>query len=87
MNRLVELNGQGTSVWLDFISRELLASGRLKSLVAAGEVRGVTSNPTIFQKAIGGSADYDASIRESTARGLAVEAVLDELMVRDIREA
>ncbi len=63
MNPLRALQEQGQSFWLDYISRELLTSGELKQLVEEDGLRGLTSNPTIFQKAITGSADYDDSIR------------------------
>ena len=59
---------QSQSVWLDFISRQLIRSGELKRLVEEDGLRGVTSNPTIFEKAIGGSADYDDSLREMLAQ-------------------
>jgi transaldolase len=59
-----ELLEQGQSVWLDYISRGLLRSGELKRMVEEDGVRGVTSNPTIFDKAISGSADYDESLRD-----------------------
>ena len=72
----------GQSMWYDNISRDLLESGELARLVATAGVRGVTSNPTIFQKAIGGSDDYDAAIQHmldlepyEIFEGLAVEAV------------
>ncbi|HOG48246.1 MAG TPA: transaldolase family protein, partial [Anaerolineae bacterium] len=62
-NPLLQLHEVGQSVWLDYIDRTLLASGELGRLVGQGEVQGVTSNPTIFQKAIQTCADYDATIR------------------------
>ena len=60
MSAIEELNRLGQSIWLDFIRRSLLDSGELEALVARG-VSGVTSNPTIFEKAIAGSADYDGA--------------------------
>src|ERR1700757_2216265 len=60
---LKELTRQGQSVWLDFISRKLICNGDLKRLVENDGVRGVTSNPTIFEKAIVGSTDYDQTLR------------------------
>lgn len=63
MNSLKALLDQGQSVWLDYISREILNSGELKRLVEEDGVRGVTSNPTIFEKAISGSSDYDSTLR------------------------
>lgn len=63
MSNLMTLLDHGQSVWLDYIDRNLVSNGGLKELVAMG-VRGVTSNPTIFDKAISNSSDYDAAIRE-----------------------
>lgn len=63
MNPLRALHEQGQSFWLDFISRPLIKSGELKRLVDEDDLRGVTSNPSIFQKAIGAGSDYDESIR------------------------
>ena len=59
MNPLKELAEQGQSIWLDYIRRNLIRSGELKRLVDEDGLRGVTSNPTIFDKAISGSTDYD----------------------------
>ena len=61
MSNLHKLHGLGQSVWLDFIRRSHTRSGELARLVAAG-VRGVTSNPTIFDKAISGGGEYDLQI-------------------------
>ena len=64
---LQQLGEHGQSVWLDFISRELLTSGELQRLVAEDNVTGMTSNPTIFQKAIAEGSLYDDQIRELIA--------------------
>src|SRR5262252_885848 len=61
-NPLGELQEYGQSVWLDFVSRELLQSGGLAKLIAEDGLRGVTSNPSIFEKAIGHGDDYDTQI-------------------------
>jgi len=66
MQPLEELTSEGQSVWLDFISRDHTRSGKLGDLVDAG-LRGVTSNPSIFQKAIGGTAEYDEALQEMLA--------------------
>ena len=66
MSKFDELHDQGQSVWLDFIRRDMFDSGELQSLVAEG-IRGLTSNPTIFQKAIASSDQYDAQIRSVLA--------------------
>ena len=62
-NPLVGLREIGQSVWLDNLSRKLIRSGELKRLIDEDGLSGITSNPTIFQKAISGSADYDSSLR------------------------
>jgi transaldolase len=61
-NPVADLRAQGQSIWLDYIRRSLLTSGELKRLIAESGVTGMTSNPTIFDKAIGGSSDYDDSL-------------------------
>jgi len=86
-NPLLELRRAGQSVWLDSIDRTLLSSGKLAQLVARGEVQGVTSNPTIFQKAIETCAEYDATIRALSQSGRDTIAIYDEIAAQDIREA
>ena len=68
MNKLQELTKLGQSIWLDYIRRSFIASGELKSLIDEG-VRGVTSNPTIFEKAIAGSSDYDDQLGKLAGSG------------------
>ncbi|MCC6381358.1 MAG: bifunctional transaldolase/phosoglucose isomerase [Dehalococcoidia bacterium] len=68
-NAALELRDLGQSVWLDYIRRSLLTSGQLARMVRDGWVRGMTSNPTIFEKAIAGSTDYDAQIARLRAEG------------------
>ena len=82
---LLQLQAAGQSVWLDNISRELIDSGALQNLIQRG-VSGVTSNPTIFNKAIGGSSDYDQMIQELRGQGKDPDAVAWELILRDIRD-
>ncbi len=76
----------GQRIWYDNISRDLIASGGLRALIAQG-VRGVTTNPTIFEKAVGEGAHYDADIRALAAQGTAPEAMVRELMISDVRRA
>ena len=76
----------GHSIWYDNIRRGLLRSGELARLVREG-VRGVTSNPTIFEKAIGGSTDYDDALRRLVAEAASVSSIYYDLVVEDIREA
>ena len=68
MNPLLELRNQGQSVWLDYMSRSLIEGGRLGSMIESDGLRGVTSNPSIFEKAIDSAMDYDARFRELVAR-------------------
>ncbi len=86
-NPLLELHRAGQSVWLDSIDRTLLSSGRLAELVERGEVQGVTSNPTIFQKAIETCAEYDATIRTLSLSGQDTIAIYDAIAAQDIRDA
>lgn len=76
----------GQSAWLDNISRTLIESGRLKQLVAVG-LRGVTSNPTIFDKAISLSCDYDEKIISLSQKGKSAFEIYDELTVSDVQAA
>jgi transaldolase/glucose-6-phosphate isomerase len=89
MNPLRELLGQGQSVWLDYIRRNMIRSGELKRLVEDDGVRGVTSNPTIFDKAIAGSTDYDEALAVMLARDptTAVERLYEALAIEDIQMA
>jgi len=82
--RLFEL---GQSVWLDFIRRGHLESGEFDRLVRESGIVGVTSNPTIFQKAIGGSADYDAGLERHMREGLEGPALLEAVIIEDIQDA
>ncbi len=86
MNKLEELNAAGQSVWLDFIRRDMLKNGDLKSLVAEG-VRGLTSNPSIFQNAIATSDEYDAQIKSVIQSGGTAETAFEALAVEDIQGA
>jgi transaldolase len=87
MTRLHDLfDAHGQSPWLDNLKRGYLTSGELAALRDRG-VRGLTSNPTIFQKAIQGSADYDAQFRELAAQGRGVEHDYWELVIADIHGA
>jgi transaldolase len=76
----------GQSVWFDNISRSLIESGQVQKMIALG-VRGVTSNPTIFDKAISDSSDYDEKIRDLHKRGKSTFEIYDDLTVRDIQDA
>lgn len=87
-NRLQALKREGQSVWLDFIERKLMASGQLARMVEEDGLCGLTSNPAIFQKAIGGGTAYDATIAEILRHGDAEPVELFEaLAIEDIRQA
>lgn len=88
MNPIQQLNKNGQSIWLDFISRSLLTSGELKGLIDQG-VSGVTSNPSIFQKSICETSDYDAAIRTilKSQPGIDIPGLYEQLAVEDIRMA
>jgi Transaldolase/Fructose-6-phosphate aldolase len=84
---LQDLTAAGVSIWLDDLSRQLLTTGALNRLVEDRHVVGITSNPTIFANAIGGSADYTDQIRELGRRGTPTAEVLRLLTVADVRGA
>jgi transaldolase len=82
-----ELTDLGQSVWYDNLNRQLILSGNLKRMVAEDRVSGGTSNPSIFEKAVGSSNVYDADIRRIVAEGKDVDAIYDELTITDVRES
>ncbi|MDJ0959872.1 MAG: transaldolase [Acidimicrobiia bacterium] len=88
MSKFDELHEQGQSVWFDYIRRDMLTSGELAALVAEG-IRGLTSNPTIFQKAIASSDQYDDQIRSVLETDPAADAMalFEAVAVNDIRAA
>ncbi|MBI3286760.1 MAG: transaldolase [Chloroflexi bacterium] len=86
-NPLWELHQYGQSLWLDNIRRGLIASGELARMIEEDGIVGVTSNPTIFEKAIGGSTDYDAAMRALVDQGLNADQILEALIFEDIRLA
>lgn len=81
------LSAAGVSVWSDQISRAMLDSGELAERVERDAVSGVTSNPTIFAKAIGGSADYDEQLHDLKSAGTSTEEIVKTLMADDIKRA
>jgi transaldolase/glucose-6-phosphate isomerase len=85
-SRLAALRDLGQSVWLDFISRDLLESGGLRDHVEQG-VAGMTTNPTIFDKAIEKGSSYDQQIADLTRRDLTAAQIVDDLIVSDVKDA
>ncbi|HMD41050.1 MAG TPA: bifunctional transaldolase/phosoglucose isomerase [Candidatus Acidoferrum sp.] len=86
-NPLRGLSDFGQSVWLDYIRRSLITSGELKRLVAEDWLRGVTSNPSIFEKAIVGSTDYEAVIESPDSAGLDAKALYEKIAIKDVQDA
>ncbi len=86
-NPLVELHAYGQSFWYDNIQRRFLQDGTLARLIADDGLRGMTSNPSIFQKAIGESDDYDAQLRTLLGVSGGVQAIYEALALADIRAA
>ncbi|WP_343600923.1 transaldolase [Mycobacterium sp.] len=82
---LAALSGAGVSVWLDDLSRDRITSGNLQRLIDTKSVVGVTTNPTIFQKALEGGHAYDAQIAELAERGADVDATVRTLTTDDVR--
>jgi transaldolase / glucose-6-phosphate isomerase len=85
--RLAALTAAGTSVWLDQIRRSLITSGELERLERELSLRGVTSNPAIFEKAILGSTDYDEQIEELAGKSMDARAIYDEIAILDVQLA
>ena len=88
VNPLKELLKYGQSVWLDYIRRNLITSGELKRLIEEDGLRGMTSNPAIFEKAIAGSTDYTDFLKSLKGRSdLDAKARYELLAIRDIQDA
>ncbi len=85
--RLAALTSAGTSVWLDQIRRSVIDSGELQRMVDEDSLRGVTSNPAIFEKAILGSPDYDEELESLAREGLSAREVYRKLAVKDVQLA
>ena len=84
-NPLVQLSKLGQSPWYDQMTRSLVSEGTLKNMIEEDGLRGLTSNPTIFEKAISGSKDYEDALRELA--GKSVDEIYDALVVVDIANA
>src|SRR5436190_8091472 len=87
-NAIVEAGRLGQSFWYDTLDRRLLTSGELRAMVERDGITGVTSNPTIFEKAIGGSDAYDPALRRLVASGIGdPQTLYESVAVEDIRAA
>ncbi|MBI1793289.1 MAG: transaldolase [Chloroflexi bacterium] len=84
-NTLLDLEAFGQSIWMDFISRRTTSSGELQQLIERDGISGVTSNPSIFEKAIAGSHDYDEAIHSLTRNGMNSDEIYQALTVEDIQ--
>ncbi len=87
MNPLNQILKQGQSIWLDLLDREIMDSGKLQSLIDNDDLRGLTSNPSIFEKAISGSAEYDEDIAKISVNKDDNAAIFFDLAISDIQRA
>ncbi len=87
MPATADLHAMGQSIWLDNITREMLNDGTIAGFIETMSVTGLTSNPSIFQKAIAGSHEYDDSIRKHMEAGLSGDELFFELAIEDLRRA
>ncbi len=87
-NPLLEIQNYGQSLWYDYIRRGLIISGELKRMIDEDGLRGVTSNPSIFEKAIAGSTDYNNTLKAlETEKDMEVKALYESLAINDIQDA
>ena len=86
-NPLLDLQKMGQSIWLDYIRRNLITSGELQRLIDHDGLRGITSNPSIFEKAITGSTDYADYLQQLQTQKLSAGEIFERLAVRDIQDA
>lgn len=87
MNPLTKLIELGQSPWFDYIERRLLEDGELAKLIAQGEIRGITSNPSIFHQAIAKSQDYDTALVTLAWAGASAQQIYDSLTIEDVQAA
>lgn len=87
MNPLNQIQKQGQSIWLDLLNREIMDSGKLLSLINNDDLRGLTSNPSIFEKAISGSSDYDANIAKLSKNEDDNGVIFFDMAIKDIQKA
>ena len=87
-NPIVEINNQyGQSIWMDNLSRDIIESGELKQSISNKGIRGITSNPAIFEKAIAGNKIYDDAIADGIKSSKSVQEIYEDLVFTDIRNA
>src|SRR6516164_3028629 len=86
-NPLRGLSDFGQSVWLDYIRRSLISSGELKRLIVEDGLRGVTSNPSIFEKAIVGSTDYESVMESKESAALDAKQLYEKIAIKDVQDA
>lgn len=87
MKPIETLHSFGQSLWYDNIQRKQLENGELATLIHNGDIRGITSNPSIFHNAIAKSNDYDRALKPMAWAGLSAEAIFNQLAIQDIRAA
>ena len=87
MGNIAKLVALGQSLWMDNIQRHLLENGETKALIERGDIRGMTSNPTIFDRAISGTSDYHEALTSLAWAGWDAEKIFWELAVEDVRQA
>src|SRR5690606_3433864 len=87
MNPLNKIQQHGQSIWLDLLDREIRDSGKLKSLIDEDDLRGLTSNPSIFEKAINGSSDYDKDIEKFAKETESNSEIFFNMAISDIQRA
>jgi transaldolase/glucose-6-phosphate isomerase len=87
MDTIKKLTSLGQSLWLDNIQRKMLENGELKAMIERGDIRGMTSNPTIFNNAISKTKDYDSALTPLAWAGWDAEKIFWELAIEDIRDA
>src|SRR3954452_1383973 len=85
--RLAAITAAGTSIWLDQLRRSMTLSGELGRMIEEESLRGVTSNPAIFEKAILGSSDYDEQLKELAEQGRKPREIYEEIAIRDVQLA
>ncbi|HKV46377.1 MAG TPA: transaldolase, partial [bacterium] len=86
-NPLLQLQAFGQSIWLDLLRRGMIESGELRQLIEEDGLRGVTANPSIFEKAIAGSHDYDGAVGALARRGLSAHGIYEALAIEDVQRA